>query len=254
MQLTLLGTGTSQGVPIIVCDCEVCKSGDFRNYRLRTSALLRLNEKNILIDVGPDIRQQAIRCGINRIDAVILTHEHRDHTSGLDELRAYNYLQNSSIPIYAWPRVLSQIKKDYAYAFVKDPYPSIPRLDLIPITHTSQSIFGVEFTFLTAMHGLLPVMGIQTREVTYLTDVKTMTRSEQSRVKPDNILILNALQIEPHASHLTLAEALHLVADIAPRKTYLTHISHRLGLHANVAKALPSNVYLGFDGLTIEVS
>lgn len=253
MKITLLGTGTSQGVPIIGCTCGVCMSIDFRDKRLRTSALLEIHGKTFLIDGGPDLRQQAMRHRIPKIDAVILTHEHRDHTAGLDELRSYNFMQKTSIPVYAWPRVLAQIEKDYAYVFAPNPYPGIPRLDLIPITEIKQRILGIDFTFPTVMHATLPVMGVMTNGFAYLTDVKTISAEVMPLLKSLRLLVLNALQQDSHISHLTLQEALNLTQTIAPSQTYLTHISHRLGRHVDVNATLPPMVNLGYDGVVLMV-
>ena len=253
-RLTILGTGTSQGVPIIGCTCKACHSLDFRDKRLRTSAYLEVGNTCFLIDAGPDLRQQAMRAGIKRIDAVILTHEHRDHTAGLDELRAYNYIQKDRIPVFAWPRVLQQIRRDYEYAFAENPYPGTPQLDLLAINGVHQNILGVDFTFPTVIHGLLPVLSIVVGGLAYVTDAKTISNDNLALLKNAEILVINALQHEDHISHFTLAEALQAILHLQPERTFLTHLSHRLGTHLAVEASLPVGVRVGYDGLVLSIN
>ena len=250
--MTFLGTGTSQGVPVIGCTCEVCRSLDFRDKRLRSSIHIEIGDQSFVIDTGPDFRQQMLREQIKRIDAVIFTHAHRDHTSGLDEIRAYNFIQKTEMPIYGTTQVLDQLKVEYAYAFGKEYYPGLPRLGLNIIDGENFSVNGVSFLPLPVMHLHMPVLGFRVENFSYITDAKYIPPETVERLKGTDILVLNALQREQHISHFNLAEALEMVEAIAPRHTYLTHLSHKMGLHADVEKELPDNVSLAFDGLAIK--
>lgn len=253
MKVTFLGTGTSQGVPVIGCTCEVCRSLDFRDKRLRTSILIEVAEQTFVIDTGPDFRQQMLREQVRRIDAVIFTHAHRDHTAGLDDVRAYNFLQQMDMPIYGTAQVLEQLKVEYAYAFASEYYPGIPRLDLNVIDGEDFSVNGVSFTPLPVMHLHLPVLGFRVGNFSYITDAKSIPDETIAKLAGTEVLVLNALQREQHISHLNLSEALEMVETIRPRLTYFTHISHKMGLHADVGKELPDHVSLAFDGLQINL-
>lgn len=253
MKVTFLGTGTSQGVPVIGCTCEVCRSLDFRDKRLRTSILIEVAEQTFIIDTGPDFRQQMLREQVRRIDAVIFTHAHRDHTAGLDDVRAYNFLQQMDMPIYGTAQVLEQLKVEYAYAFASEYYPGIPRLDLNVIDGEDFSVNGVSFTPLPVMHLHLPVLGFRVGNFSYITDAKSIPDETIAKLAGTEVLVLNALQREQHISHLNLSEALEMVETIRPRLTYFTHISHKMGLHADVEKELPDHVSLAFDGLQINL-
>lgn len=253
MRVTFLGTGTSQGVPVIGCTCEVCRSLDFRDKRLRTSILVEIHNQCFVVDTGPDFRQQMLREQVRHIDAVIFTHAHRDHTAGLDDVRAFNYLQQMEMPVYGTQQVLDQLKVEYAYAFVKDYYPGIPRLGLHAIDGKAFDVNGVSFLPLPVMHLHMPVMGFRIENFSYITDAKYIPPETIEKLKGTEILVLNALQREEHISHFNLAEAMEMVEAIRPRQTYLTHISHRMGLHADVDNELPDHVSLAFDGLKILV-
>jgi phosphoribosyl 1,2-cyclic phosphate phosphodiesterase len=254
LKVTFLGTGTSQGVPVIGCTCEVCQSLDFRDKRLRSSILIDIHGQNFIIDTGPDFRQQMLREQVRRLDAVIFTHAHRDHTAGLDDVRAYNFLQEMDMPVYGAPEVLDQLKVEYAYAFVKEYYPGIPRLSLHMINGEAFTVNGVSFLPLPVMHLQMPVLGFRVENFSYITDANYIPPGTIERLKGTEILVLNALQREQHISHFNLAQALEMVETIQPRHTYLTHISHKLGLHTDVAKELPDHVSLAFDGLQIVLS
>ena len=253
MKVTFLGTGTSQGVPVIGCTCEVCRSLDFRDKRLRTSILIEIKDQSFIIDTGPDFRQQMLREQVRRLDAVIFTHAHRDHTAGLDDVRAYNFMQQMDMPVYGTTEVLDQIKVEYAYAFVKDYYPGIPRLSLNAINGEAFSVNGISFLPLPVMHLQMPVLGFRVDDFSYITDANYIPPETIERLKGTEILVLNALQREQHISHFNLREALQMVETIQPRHTYLTHVSHKLGLHADVAKELPDDVSLAFDGLQVNL-
>ena len=251
MKITFLGTGTSQGVPVIGCTCDVCTSLDFRDKRLRTSILIEAGDRSFVVDTGPDFRQQMLREHVKRLDAVIFTHAHRDHTAGLDDVRAYNYLQQSDMPVYGTAAVLDQLRVEYAYAFVKESYPGIPRLNLNTIDGQPFTVNGISFTPLPVMHLHLPVFGFRVGNFSYITDANFIPRETLERLKGTEILVLNALQREQHISHFNLSEALEVVDEIRPQQTFFTHISHKMGMHADVEKELPDQVSLAFDGLKI---
>jgi phosphoribosyl 1,2-cyclic phosphate phosphodiesterase len=252
LRVTFLGTGTSQGVPVIGCTCQVCSSIDFRDKRLRTSILIEIKDRSFVIDTGPDFRQQMLREQVKRIDAVLFTHAHRDHTAGLDDVRAYNFMQQTDMPVYGAAQVLDQLRVEYAYAFVKEYYPGIPRLTLNRIDGEAFNVDGISFLPLPVMHLHLPVLGFRIGNFSYITDAKYIPPETIEKLKGTEILVLNALQREEHISHFNLTEALKMVDEIRPRHTYFTHISHKLGLHAAVEKEIPDHVSLAYDGLKID--
>lgn len=252
MKVTFLGTGTSQGVPVIGCTCEVCQSLDFRDKRLRSSILIEVSGQTFVIDTGPDFRQQMLREQVRRLDAVIFTHAHRDHTAGLDDVRAFNFLHEMEMPVYGSQQVLDQLKVEYAYAFVGKYYPGIPRLALTTIDHRQFEVNGVSFLPLPVMHLHLPVLGFRIGNFSYITDAKFIPDETIEKLKGTELLVLNALQREQHISHFNLSEALDMVKTIRPRHTYFTHISHRMGLQSDVEKELPDHVSLAFDGLKLD--
>lgn len=253
MNITFLGTGTSQGVPVIGCECEVCRSLDFRDKRLRTSIHLMVGGHSIVVDAGPDFRQQMLREHIDRVDAILFTHAHRDHTAGLDDVRAYNFMQNMDMPIYGTVPTLEQLQIEYSYAFTKERYPGIPRLAANTIDDRPFSVNGVEVLPLPVMHLKLPVLGFRFGNFSYITDANFISDETLERLVGSEVLVLNALQRDWHISHFNLEEALRMIDIIQPKRTYLTHISHKLGLHKTVLDELPANVFLAFDGLHIEV-
>jgi phosphoribosyl 1,2-cyclic phosphate phosphodiesterase len=251
MRVTFLGTGTSQGVPVIGCSCEVCRSLDFRDKRLRTSIHIELANLSLVVDTGPDFRQQMLREAIKRIDAVLFTHAHRDHTAGLDDVRAYNFMQQMDMPVYATADVLHQLKIEYAYAFAKQYYPGIPRLTLNDIDGGEFRINGIRVNPLPVMHMKMPVLGFRFGDFSYITDANFIPDDTLKRLEGTHTLVLNALQREEHISHFNLQQALEMVSVIKPVRAFIIHISHKLGLHADVEKELPENVFLAFDGLQI---
>jgi phosphoribosyl 1,2-cyclic phosphate phosphodiesterase len=258
LKVTFLGTGTSQGVPVIGCTCEVCQSLDYRDKRLRSSVLVEIPSKNtplqnqsFVIDTGPDFRQQMLREQVKRIDAVIFTHAHRDHTAGLDDVRAYNFIQKMDMPVFGTQAVLDQLKVEYAYAFAEVYYPGIPRITLNLINDQDFSINGVTISPLPVMHLQLPVMGFRFNNFSYITDANHIPEETLQKLEGTEILVLNALQREQHISHFNLSEALAMVERIKPAQTYFTHISHKLGTHADVSKELPEGVALAYDGLQL---
>lgn len=253
MKVTFLGSGTSQGVPVIGCDCEVCSSLDYRDKRLRSSVHLEVEGKSFVIDTGPDFRQQMLREGIKRLDAVLFTHSHKDHIAGLDDVRAYNYIQKVPMPVYGTRALHEQLKSEFHYAFSDDKYPGIPQLDLIEISDQPFVIQGVQFIPLPVLHLRMPVLGFRVGNFSYITDTNFIPAETLQKLKGTQVLVLNALQREKHVSHFNLEEAIAMAGKIGAPKTYFTHISHKLSTHKKVQKELPESVALSFDGLTIEL-
>jgi len=253
VKVTFLGSGTSQGIPVIACSCAVCTSVDTRDKRLRSSILLQVDDKNIVIDSGPDFRYQMLRAGVMHLDALVFTHEHKDHTAGLDDIRAFNYKQGEAINVYAHKRVQDALKKEFSYIFAHHKYPGIPQLDLFEIGHHPFEVAGVPFIPKEVMHFQLPVLGVRIADFTYITDAKTVSDVEKAKIKGTKVLVINALQQEKHISHFTLEEALAFAQEIGAEKTYFTHISHRLGTHQKISELVPAGVELAYDGLCIEL-
>ncbi len=252
MKVTFLGTGTSQGVPVIACDCAVCSSGDKHDNRLRVSILVEHKGKVIVIDSGPDFRYQMLRAGVKHLDAILFTHEHKDHVAGLDDIRAFNYRQQTEINVFAHRRVQEALKKEFSYIFSSNKHPGLPRLDLFDIEDNQPfMVAGIEVIPVSVMHFQLPIFGFRIGSFTYITDAKTITEEEKLKIKGSEILVINALQKESHISHLTFDEALALAREIGAKQTYLTHISHRLGTHKEISAELPEGVYLAYDGLEL---
>lgn len=253
MVITLLGTGTSSGIPLIGCRCDVCRSLDYRDKRLRVSVYVETQGKCFVIDTGPDFRQQMLREDIAQLDAVIFTHQHKDHTAGLDDVRAFNFLQNKDMPVYGRLQVLEQLKREFEYVFADYRYPGIPRLQLHEITNTPFDVLGVTFTPIDVLHHRLPVFGFRIGNFAYLTDVNHIPEAELSKLQNLDVLILGALQRETHISHFNLQQAIDVVSILKPKVTYFTHLSHKMGRHAEVEKELPAHIRLGFDGLKIKL-
>lgn len=252
MKLTFLGTGTSQGIPVIACHCEVCSSVDYRNQRLRCSVLIEHNNTRILIDTGPDFRQQMLTNRVNSLNAVLYTHEHKDHTAGLDDIRSFNFKQKMDMPLYGRASVLNQLKTEFAYMFAENKYPGVASVVLNEIENKPFTIDKVNVTPIEVMHHQLPIFGYRVGNMAYITDAKTVTKEEREKLSGLDYLVINALQKKPHISHFTLDEALEFIADIQPKKAYLTHLSHYMGLHSDIQDELPENVFLAYDGLTLD--
>ncbi len=253
MELTFLGTGTSQGVPVIACNCSVCISKNLKDKRLRTSVMVKHNDKAIVIDTGPDFRQQMLRENVQDIEAIVYTHEHKDHIAGMDDVRAFNYFSKKDIPLFANSLVEIALKREFYYAFGESNYPGVPKVHIVNIEkdHVFE-IAEIPFTPIEVMHYTLPVLGFRIHDLCYITDVNFISEEEKEKIKGCRILILSALRREKHISHFTLAEALELIEEIKPEKAYLTHISHQLGLHEEVSEELPDNVFLAYDGLKLD--
>ena len=253
--VTITGSGTSQGVPVIGCNCEVCCSTNKKDKRLRTSIHLNYKGKSIVIDTGPDFRQQMINQQISHLDAVLFTHEHKDHVAGLDDVRPFNFIQKKAIDIYCCDRVFTALKREFHYIF--DPqfqYPGIPNITRHIISkENSFKIDDITIEPIEVMHYKLPVLGFKIDKFAYITDAKTIKEKEKSKIKNLDLLIINALRIKEHISHLNLEEAILLINELKPKKAILTHISHLMGKHEDVEKLLPKNVKIAYDGLKINV-
>ena len=252
-KVTVLGSGTSQGVPVIACECKVCRSDDVRDKRLRSSIMVETNNHFFVIDTGPDFRQQMLRHSVKKIMAVLYTHEHKDHVAGLDDIRAFNFALKKDIDIYAEMRVQKALKREYAYIFSENKYPGIPQIQMHTIINRVFEIEGVSIIPVRIMHHKLPVFGFRFGKFAYLTDLKSVPEEEKEKLLDLDVLILAALRKEAHLSHMNLEEALELIKELSPRRTYLTHLSHNFGLHAEEEKKLPADVWIAFDGLTFLV-
>ena len=253
MTIKFLGTGTSQGVPVIACHCEVCKSTDPKDKRLRSSILIDTSEKIIVIDSGPDFRYQMLRADVQHLDAIVFTHEHKDHIAGLDDIRAFNYWQGGPIDVYAHIRVQKALEREFFYIFDEVKYPGVPEITMHTIDSESFEVGNMTFTPIEVMHYRLPVLGFRINDFTYITDAKTIANKEKEKIKGTKVLVINALQKKMHISHLTLDEAIAFAREIGAEKTYFTHISHNLGKHADIAAELPENMELAYDCLELIV-
>jgi phosphoribosyl 1,2-cyclic phosphate phosphodiesterase len=253
VKLTFLGTGTSQGVPLIGCECEVCLSDDPKDKRLRSSVLIEDGDSTFVIDTGPDFRQQMLRENVKKLDAVVFTHEHKDHIAGLDEVRAYNFINNMVMPVYATEEVQNAIKREFAYIFADEKYPGIPKISLHTVTSAAFKINNTPFIPIDVYHHRLPVKAFRIKDLTYITDANYISEDEKKKIKGSKVIIVNALRRQTHISHFTLQEAITLMEELAPERAYFTHISHQLGKHKEVSEELPSFIQLSYDGLKITI-
>lgn len=252
-KLSFLGSGTSQGVPVISCGCWVCASPDIRDKRLRASVMIEHNGTTLVIDAGPDFRQQMLRANVKHIDGILLTHEHKDHTGGLDDVRAFNYTEKAPVAIYSTERVQESVKKEFYYAFGENKYPGAPDFNLITIDgDTPFKVKNTEIIPIKGMHYNLPVLGFRIGGIAYITDFNSMEQEEIDKIKGVEILVINALRHEPHLSHFTLSEALHIRHLVQPQHTYFTHVSHQMGRFAQIEGELPENAHFAYDGLVVE--
>lgn len=253
VKLTFLGTGTSQGVPIIACKCPVCLSKNSKDKRLRTSVLIHVDGQNIVIDSGPDFRYQMLRAKVDNISAILFTHEHKDHTAGLDDIRAFNWVNKEAVNIYAEKRVQESLKQEFSYVFAEFKYPGIPQMNLIDVNGDPFNINGTRIQPIRVMHLKLPVYAYRIGNLAYITDANYISPEEKDKLRGLKVLVVNALRKEKHISHYSLSEALALVEELKPEKAYFTHISHQMGFHEQVEAELPENVFLAYDNLEIEV-
>jgi phosphoribosyl 1,2-cyclic phosphate phosphodiesterase len=249
VKITFLGTGTSQGVPVIACGCRACISEDLHDNRLRSSLLLETKETTLIFDAGPDFRQQILREHITKLDAIILTHEHKDHISGMDDVRAFNYVSQDAIDIYSEERVQYVIRKEYSYVFSEFKYPGVPKMRLNPIPEYGFSINGIQIIPIRAFHYRLPVYGFRVGNFAYITDANFIPEESKKKLFGVKYLVINALRKEKHISHFSLQEATDFIREISPEKAFITHISHQMGLYSEVAKELPPGIVLAYDGL-----
>lgn len=253
MKITFLGTGTSQGVPLIGCTCKVCTSSDPKDNRLRSSVMIENKNTNIVIDTGPDFRQQMLREKVTKLDAVIFTHEHKDHTAGLDEVRAFNFINQMVMPVYATERVQESLKKSFDYIFMDLDYPGIPKIKLHAFNNDSFMVGDMQIQPINVLHYKLPVKAFRIGNFTYITDANFISPEEKEKIKGSEIVVINALRRNEHISHFTFQEAIDLANELGAKKTYFTHISHQLGSHSEVNLELPSHIELAYDGLTINL-
>jgi len=254
MKITFLGTGTSQGIPVVGCTCAVCLSDNHKDKRLRCSILIEDQGKNFIVDTGPDFRQQLLRQQVDDVEAVLMTHEHMDHISGLDDVRPFNFRHKKDIPVYATERVQKALKRVYKYIFEANPYPGIPQIELNTISKAASFTIGAtQFTPIEVMHHKMPVLGFRINDFTYITDAKTITEEEKEKIKGTKVLVLNALRKKVHLSHLHLEEAVAWVEELQPERAYFTHCSHLLGLNDQINSELPDHIQLAYDGLQIEL-
>tara|TARA_R110002020_G_scaffold154714_3_gene335052 strand:+ start:9981 stop:10745 length:765 start_codon:yes stop_codon:yes gene_type:complete len=254
LKITFLGTGTSQGIPIIGSNHPVCKSTDPKDKRLRVSILISSSKKNLVVDCGPDFRQQMLQHNVTHMDALLFTHEHSDHTAGLDDIRPF-FFRQGDIPIYAHKRVIGELERRFDYIFQKEnKYPGAPNVQINEVQNNKSFNLGdILVTPINVSHGGLQVFGYRFNNFAYLTDVKTIAKEEKEKLKDLDVIVVNALREEPHYSHFNLEEALEFIAEVKPKKAYFTHISHLLGFHAEVEKKLPENIHLAYDGLQLDL-
>ncbi|MEY2924293.1 MAG: hypothetical protein RLZZ337_841 [Bacteroidota bacterium] len=251
VKITFLGTGTSQGVPIIACECPVCMSQDSKDKRLRSSVLVETDEVSLVVDTGPDFRQQMLRAKVKKMDAVLFTHGHKDHTAGFDDIRGFNFIQKKAMDVYADKYVEVTLKRDFYYAFEEIKYPGVPDLKLHIIENKPFNIEGLEVKPILLKHHKLPVFGFRFGDFTYITDANYISEEEKEKIKGSKVLVLNALRKTQHISHFSLQEAIDLALELEVEQTYFTHMSHQIGFHKEVDAELPKGMNLAFDGLVV---
>lgn len=253
IDLTFLGTGTSTGVPVVACQCDVCTSNNKKDKRLRTSALLKIGDKTIVIDCGPDFRMQMLNNAVSDIDAILFTHAHRDHIAGLDDIRGYNYILNKKIDVFATREVFASLNEQFPYIFNNTRYFGAPQINENLISHQPFDVYGVKVTPIKVWHHKMEVLGFRIKDFTYITDASEIPAKEMDKIKGSRIVVINALRKSHHVSHLSLDEAIEIIKTINPEKAYITHMSHFIGKHEEVEKDLPSNVFLAYDNLNIKI-
>ncbi len=254
LKVTFLGTGTSQGVPVIACECPVCQSKDDKDKRLRSSVLIEKGNTKIVIDTGPDFRYQMLRAKVKRLDAILFTHAHKDHTAGMDDIRSFNYLQRSAMPVYCEEQVLNSLHNEFAYVFDDDKYPGIPEIEShIIVPNKIYKVGDIEFQTIRIMHAQLPIIAFRIDNFAYITDANYIDPTSLNYLQGLDVLVINALRIKHHISHFNLQEALEVIEKLKPKNAYLTHISHLMGFHQEVSKELPPHVKLTYDMLEVTV-
>ena len=253
MIVTFLGTGTSQGIPVIACDCEVCTSENPKDNRLRTSVLIEVENQTIVIDTGPDFRQQMLRGNVQKLDAIVFTHQHKDHVAGLDDVRAFNHKFQKDIDLYCTAEVEEALIREFPYIFSTYKYPGVPEVKIHNIKNEPFTIGEVEVLPIEALHYKLSVFGYRIKDFVYLTDISAITEKEKEKMKGAKVIVLDALRKTPHISHLSMQQAVDLLEELQPKKGYLIHISHLMGLHNEVIKELPNFIKPAHDGLILEL-
>lgn len=254
MKITFLGTGTSSGVPMIACGCTVCTSPDPKDKRLRSSVLLGTGGHQIVIDTTPDFRYQMLRAAVKRLDAVLITHAHKDHIAGMDDVRAFNYFQQKPVDVYATISSQEVIRREFPYAFSEKRYPGVPEINLHTIDSRPFELLGEEIIPVSVMHFNMPVLGFRVGGFSYITDANFVAEEEKEKIKGSEVLVLNALRKEKHISHFNLREAVELARELKVPQVYFTHISHQLGLHEEINRDLPPGMQLAYDGLELELN
>jgi phosphoribosyl 1,2-cyclic phosphate phosphodiesterase len=253
MKVTFLGTGTSQGVPMIACECEVCQSSDSRDKRLRSSILIEVDDMTIVVDTGPDFRYQMLRANVKKLHAVVFTHEHKDHIAGLDDVRGFNYIMRQSMDIFATERVQNALKREFYYAFETEKYPGVPELHLHSIVNEPFKVGHIPVIPIQLMHYKMPVFGYRIHDFAYITDANSIPEEEIEKLKGVKVMVINALRKTPHISHFSLEEALEVIRKVNPERAFLTHFSHQMGKYTDLIQELPSGVEPAFDGLEFEM-
>ena len=251
MEITFLGTGTSQGVPVIACNCKVCSSNNQKDKRLRSSVLIKIDDKTIVIDAGPDFRQQMLTENVKTLDAILITHGHKDHVGGLDDVRAFNYLLKKPMDVFTSKIHQKDIKREFFYAFEENTYPGVPKINLNVVDNNPFKIGSIEVIPIKAKHYKTEVLGYRIEDFTYITDANFISDKEKDKIIGSKVIVLNALRKQKHISHFNLNEAVEILKELKPEKAYLTHISHLMGLHDEVSTELPSFIELAHDGLKI---
>ena len=251
LKITFLGTGTSSGVPMIGCDCEVCTSPDKKDKRLRSSILVQSKTTTLVVDTTPDFRYQMLRANVKHLDAVVFTHPHKDHIAGLDDVRAYNFFTHKPMEIYANALTEETVRREFIYAFTENKYPGIPKLNINTITTDPFTVGDISIVPIVVHHLNMPVLGFRFGKFTYITDANRIDKNEKEKIKGSEVIVLNALRNEKHISHFTLSEASALANELNIPTAYFTHMSHQIGKHADVNKRLPANMQLGWDGLEL---
>jgi len=253
LKITFLGTGTSSGVPMIACNCEVCTSQDLRDTRLRSSILVQSPTTALVVDTGPDFRYQMLRAQVKKLDAVLFTHSHKDHVAGLDDIRPFNYFQGLPMELYGNDMTLRALKQEFPYAFTEHRYPGVPELNLNSIGNDSFYVGDIPVKPFEVWHLEMPVLGFKFGNFTYITDANRIDPNIQNEIKGGEVLVLNALRKEPHISHFNLSEGVAMARILNHKRTFFTHISHQLGLHVSINEELPQNIKLSHDGLILEL-
>ena len=253
MEITFLGTGTSQGVPVIGCNCDVCLSHNPKDKRLRSSVLINVDGNTLVIDTGPDFRQQMLRENVKNLDAVLFTHSHKDHTAGLDDIRSYNFRSKKPMEVFCSNDVLSALKMEFSYIFADFKYPGVPKVNINIIDESIFNFNNISITPIKALHHKLPVHGFRIKDFVYLTDISEISQEEKKKILNADIIVLDSLRKEPHLSHLCLQQSIDLIKEVNPKRAYLIHISHLMGLHDEVNSEIPSNISLAYDGLKITI-